>query len=237
MWVDANGRAQAKANLSGMEVSVFEEVAEDPGRAAIWTLGGAGAGAGIGAKIGTMIAPGAGTAIGAGIGALSGGLLGQVLGTKFKSDYTEDLATRFARNPELAGKALAQAAKLDKQADKQKMGMAEWVFANDDPEKRTRDAAKMLRDAVTKAEAMRAADPDAFKRAGLGMGGTFSGLSDIRMQAQAAVFQPGGELGAANRAKELENNQKAMEPLVNEVKGLRQDLKQNGVQVPLNANP
>ena len=50
MWVDASGRAQAKANLSGMEVSVMDEVAEEPGRAAIWTLGGAGAGAGIGAR-------------------------------------------------------------------------------------------------------------------------------------------------------------------------------------------
>lgn len=201
-------------------------------------IAGGAAGAGIGAKIGTMVGgPGAGTAIGAGLGLLSGGLAGQILGTKFKSDYTEDLATRFARNPDLAGKALAAAARLDKQADKQKMGMAEWVFANDDPEKRTRDAAKMLREAVTRGEAMRAADPDGFKRAGLGMGGTFSGLSDVRMQAQAAVFQPGGELGAANRAKELENNQKAMQPLVDEVKGLRQDLKQNGVAAPLNANP
>jgi hypothetical protein len=51
MWVDASGRAQAKANLSGMEVSVMDEVAEEPGRAAIWTLGGAGAGAGVGALV------------------------------------------------------------------------------------------------------------------------------------------------------------------------------------------
>lgn len=78
--------------------------------------------------------------------------------------------------------------------------------------------------------------PDDMKTAGLGMPGSYSGLADLRQQAQMSVFTSGGALEAANKAKELENNQKAMQPVVEEIKGLRQDFKQNGVMPPANAN-
>lgn len=172
--------------------------------------GGALAGGTLGAA--TLGVPGA---IG---GAAIGALIGYIRDTKFSGDYEKDLAYKMARDPEKAALGLSRAAVMEKQGDAA--------------------GADMLRNAVALSEKMRKADPDAFKTAGLGMPGSFSALDDLRKQAQLSVFSPGGELGAANARRELENNQNAMNgPVVQELKGLRQDLKGQDNRPPANMNP
>lgn len=185
-------------------------------------LGGTMAGASLGAMAFGL--PGAigGGAVGAGYGALTS--------TKFKGDYTQDLATNLANNPDKIAKALTAAAKLDRQAQSQELGTLEWFFANDDPAARTKGAAKMLRDAVAQAESIRAGE--GFKTSGLNMPASYAGLSDVRQQAQLALFSK-GPLEMANFVKELELNRKALESNTAEVKK-KGGTDPNGVAPPMN---
>lgn len=189
-----------------------------------FTVVGAGlTGAAIGGKVGGPV----GAGIGAVGGILTGGWLEDQAQTQF---YTQKLANKIGKDPKSIANAEAVAKRLGEQAKEINMGAPGGLQKID----QTIATRNMIRDAVAIAKG----EAPGLKTAGLGMQGAFSGLGDLRQQAQLSVFAPGGELGAENRIKELELNQKVLnKEAVDELKGLRRDLKQAGVQAPANANP
>ncbi len=184
------------------------------------TVVGAGlTGAAIGGKVGGPI----GAGIGAAGGILAGGWLENQSQTQF---FTQKLANKIGSDPKSIANAEGAAKRMDEIL--KKMMVTDHRFEG------TLNTRDMIRNAIAIAKG----EAPSMKTAGLGMPGSFSGLGDLRQQAQLSVFAPGGELGAENRIKELELNQKVLnKEAVDELKGLRRDLKQAGVQAPANANP
>lgn len=136
-------------------------------------------------------------------GAILGGVGGMVAGSRTEKALARDeRIEQMARAFVIGGEKVANAAHV---------GVGQYFKRVKAGEIKPTDENQRAIDEIQHA-LRRAEDPefrkrkDEFLTAGLDMPASFTDLADLRRQAQLAVFDKGGALGAANAIKELENN-------------------------------
>jgi len=163
-------------------------------------LGGAATGAAIGARFGGPL--------GSLIGGLGGGLAGGI-GEKAVNDFADKrrMVEKLKGDPKYIETLLKEVNDLEK----------DWwsniPFVGNNVEIAKR------RGAIRAFESKQKLQGDELKTAGIGMPGSYSGLADLRQQAQLGVFGAGGDLGAENTVRELKLNTEAVNKNTGAIEG------------------